>query len=105
MYSSPPPIACPCSRMLSHAPQFPPPPLKGWSHEHGHGLGLEVGSKAELTMALSMIPLPASPAFNLICNGCKDAEYMELVSGAGSEAAVQRPAWCHWWYRAQCTET
>ncbi|KAL6771085.1 hypothetical protein ACKKBF_B33855 [Auxenochlorella protothecoides x Auxenochlorella symbiontica] len=54
-----------------------------WSHEHGHGLGLEVGSKAELTMALSMIPLPASPAFNLICNGCKDAEYMELAMHAG----------------------
>jgi hypothetical protein len=42
-----------------------------------HGFGLEVGSKAELVLALSV--LATSPGTNLVCNGIKDLEYMELV--------------------------
>ena len=42
-----------------------------------HGLGLEAGSKAELVLAMSM--LSKYPGSNLICNGYKDAEYIELV--------------------------
>ncbi|KAK9830421.1 hypothetical protein WJX72_011676 [[Myrmecia] bisecta] len=41
------------------------------------GFGLEVGSKAELLMAMSL--LAKYPGTNMICNGYKDAEYMELV--------------------------
>lgn len=43
-----------------------------------HNLGLEAGSKAELVLAMSM--LSKYPSSNLICNGYKDAEYIELVS-------------------------
>ena len=41
------------------------------------GFGLEAGSKAELLLALSL--LSSYPGSNLVCNGYKDAEYMELV--------------------------
>ncbi len=39
--------------------------------------GLEVGSKAELLMAMSMIG--RSPGALLICNGYKDAAFIRLV--------------------------
>ncbi len=39
--------------------------------------GLEVGSKAELLMAMSKIG--SSPGALLICNGYKDAAFMRLV--------------------------
>lgn len=39
--------------------------------------GLEVGSKAELAMVMSV--LAPHPGTNLVCNGYKDIEYMELV--------------------------
>ncbi|KIZ00017.1 arginine decarboxylase [Monoraphidium neglectum] len=47
--------------------------------EHGrpYGCGLEVGSKAELAMVMSV--LADVPGANLICNGYKDTEYMEMV--------------------------
>ena len=41
-----------------------------------HHLGIEVGSKAELTVALS---LPLSPAAPIICNGVKDDAYLKLA--------------------------
>lgn len=40
--------------------------------------GLEAGSKAELVLAMSM--LAKYPGSNLVCNGYKDKDYMELVS-------------------------
>lgn len=46
---------------------------------------LQVGSKAELAMVMSV--LAGQPGCNLICNGYKDAEYMELVTG-GSGGGV-----------------
>jgi hypothetical protein len=52
--------------MPLRSPLRPPPPPK-------------VGSKAELAMVMSI--LAAHPGANLICNGIKDAEYMELVGG------------------------
>lgn len=48
---------------------------------HSHAacrLGLEAGSKAELVLAMSM--LAKYPGSNLVCNGYKDVEYMELVT-------------------------
>ena len=51
----------------------------------GYHHGLEVGSKAELTLALSM--LKDRDAF-LICNGRKDREYIELAF-AGLRAGLQ----------------
>ena len=36
-----------------------------------------MGSKAELAMVMSI--LASHPGANLVCNGIKDAEYMELV--------------------------
>lgn len=44
------------------------------------GFGLEAGSKAELMLATSM--LCKFPGSLLVCNGYKDAEYMELVRPA-----------------------
>jgi hypothetical protein len=44
-----------------------------------YGFGLEVGSKAELAMVMSLLAGRAAEAPLLICNGIKDAEYMELV--------------------------
>ena len=41
--------------------------------------GLEVGSKAELLMAMSK--MGSSPGALLICNGYKDADFMRLVCG------------------------
>ena len=41
--------------------------------------GLEVGSKAELLMAMSKIG--SSPGALLVCNGYKDAAFMRLVCG------------------------
>ena len=63
-----------------------------------HGWGLEVGSKAELLLAMSL--LAGMPGSLLICNGYKDTQYMELVRllsccnwrlmhGAGHHLAVQ----------------
>ncbi len=43
----------------------------GARHDHG----LEAGSKAELMVALSMIPSPDSL---IVCNGYKDAEFVDL---------------------------
>jgi arginine decarboxylase-like protein len=43
----------------------------------GAGWGLEVGSKPELLLAMSA--LAGRPGALLICNGYKDAEYVELV--------------------------
>ena len=51
--------------------------------------GLEAGSKAELVLAMSM--LAKYPGSNLICNGYKDMEYMELVS-PGTTPASQHVA-------------
>ncbi|GAB4817650.1 hypothetical protein N2152v2_004696 [Parachlorella kessleri] len=42
-----------------------------------YNFGLEVGSKAELVMVMSL--LADHPGSNLVCNGYKDEEYMELV--------------------------
>lgn len=42
------------------------------------GWGLEVGSKPELLMAMTL--LGQAPGSLLICNGYKDQEYIELVS-------------------------
>lgn len=47
-----------------------------------HGVGLEVGTKAELCIALSMLAQSRGP---IICNGYKDNAYMELAAAA-SEA-------------------
>ena len=41
------------------------------------GFGLEAGSKPEIMLAMSL--LCDYPGSLLICNGYKDAEYMELV--------------------------
>ncbi len=41
------------------------------------GWGLEVGSKPELLMAMSL--LGQAPGSLLICNGYKDQDYIELV--------------------------
>ena len=41
-----------------------------------HHLGIEVGSKAELTVALAQ---PLSPAAPIICNGVKDEAYLKLA--------------------------
>ncbi|KAI3425248.1 hypothetical protein D9Q98_009016 [Chlorella vulgaris] len=48
--------------------------------KHGapFNFGLEVGSKAELVMAMSQLA-GRPPGTHLVCNGFKDAEYMELV--------------------------
>ena len=46
--------------------------------------GLEVGSKAEMLMAMAM--MGSSPGALLICNGYKDAAFMRLV-GPGSSWA------------------
>lgn len=56
------------------------------------GVGLEAGSKAELAMAMSL--LADRPGSLLICNGCKDAAYMELVrpSVIYTDAPVARRA-------------
>jgi arginine decarboxylase len=56
----------------------------GWKYD----LGVEVGSKAELTAAIG---LEASPDSLLLCNGFKDAEYLELAGvaqRAGRKAVV-----------------
>eukprot|EP00884_Botryococcus_braunii_P003545 jgi/Botrbrau1/13191/Bobra.0351s0004.1 len=45
--------------------------------EHASGMGLEAGSKPEIMLAMSL--LCKYPGSLLICNGYKDAEYMELV--------------------------
>ena len=47
-----------------------------------YGVGLEVGTKAELCIALSMLGNSRSP---IICNGYKDTAYIELAAVA-SEA-------------------
>ncbi len=58
-----------------------------------HGAGLEVGTKAELCIALSMLGDSGGP---IICNGYKDTAYIELAAAA-SEAGynvvvvVERP--------------
>lgn len=44
------------------------------------GWGLEVGSKPELLMGMSL--LGQAPNSLLICNGYKDQEYIELVRAA-----------------------
>lgn len=65
-----------------------------------HGFGLEVGSKAELVMVMSQLA-GRPPGTNLVCNGYKDAEYMELVSGcwvggwcSGCWGLVGVGVWC-----------
>ena len=50
--------------------------------------GLEVGSKAELLMAMSKIG--TSPGALLICNGYKDAAFMRLVCERLSLQRLQR---------------
>ncbi len=42
-----------------------------------HGLGLEVGSRPEL-MAAASLPMP--PNALIVCNGFKDAEYLQSAS-------------------------
>jgi arginine decarboxylase-like protein len=42
-----------------------------------------VGSKAELVMVMSQLA-GRRPGTHLVCNGFKDAEYMELVGGAAT---------------------
>ncbi|KAI7844481.1 hypothetical protein COHA_001941 [Chlorella ohadii] len=44
-----------------------------------HDFGLEVGSKAELVMVMARLAGTGRRGVNLVCNGFKDAEYMELV--------------------------
>ncbi|PRW33729.1 arginine decarboxylase [Chlorella sorokiniana] len=44
-----------------------------------HQFGLEVGSKAELVMVMARLAGTGRRGVNLVCNGFKDAEYMELV--------------------------
>ena len=46
--------------------------------------GLEVGSKAEMLMAMAM--MGSSPGALLVCNGYKDAAFMRLVRLSGSWA-------------------
>ncbi len=46
-----------------------------------YGMGLEVGSKAELCAALSLLQHTQGP---VICNGFKDAAYLELASAAST---------------------
>lgn len=66
----------PCRR-CTHPPLVRPRPAG-----EPYGFGLEVGSKAELVMVMSQ--LAGRPAgTNLVCNGYKDSEYMELVSRRG----------------------
>lgn len=47
------------------------------------GFGLEAGSKAELVLAMSM--LAKYSGSNLVCNGYKDREYMELVGAIAQQ--------------------
>lgn len=57
-----------------------------------HGFGLEVGSKAELVMVIAQ--LAGRPhGTNLVCNGYKDSEYMELVGAALSLLRFCLLAW------------
>lgn len=53
-----------------------------WPAGEPHQFGLEVGSKAELVMVMARLAGTGRRGVNLVCNGFKDAEYMELV-GAG----------------------
>ncbi len=46
-----------------------------------YGAGLEVGTKAELCIALSMLRDSPGP---IICNGYKDSAYLELAAAAGA---------------------
>ena len=46
-----------------------------------YGAGLEVGTKAELCIALSMLRDSTGP---IICNGYKDSAYLELAAAAGA---------------------
>jgi len=46
-----------------------------------YGIGLEVGTKAELCIALSMLGKSRGP---IICNGYKDASYIELAGAASA---------------------
>ena len=68
-----------------------------------YGFGLEVGSKAELLLAMSIAAeaeLLRSPGSVggadaeavqplLVCNGYKDAEYMELVSAGNGNKKLE----------------
>jgi arginine decarboxylase len=61
----------------------------GWKHD----LGIEVGSKAELTAALG---LEAPPDSLLVCNGFKDDEYLRLAElgqrcGRNVIVSVEKP--------------
>ncbi len=71
------------------APYFPLYPIKVNQQRHvveamlefgkPYGLGLEAGSKAELLAVLALTEDPKNP---IICNGYKDAEFVELVAMA-----------------------
>ena len=54
-----------------------------------HGAGLEVGTKAELCIALSMLRDSTGP---IICNGYKDSAYLELRPRPGRPATTS--SWC-----------
>jgi arginine decarboxylase len=45
-------------------------------HGRGHGFGLEAGSKPELLAVMAMVDDPDTP---IICNGFKDASFIEAV--------------------------
>lgn len=53
------------------------------------GVGLEAGSKPEIILAMSL--LCKYPGSHLICNGYKDAEYMELVCACSCPPSTSSP--------------
>lgn len=61
------------------------------------GFGLEVGSKAELIMAMSLL-CQYPPGSLMVCNGYKDAEYMELVG----KINPQRQPWSMNYWLSSC---
>jgi len=64
-----------------------------------YGLGLEVGSRAELMLAAA---LPTPPGSLLICNGYKDVEYLSSAVLAAHWAS--RSSWC-WRSRSNSTRS
>ena len=78
-----------CRPVLPSRPAHPAPALRcpvPAATGAPHDFGLEVGSKAELVMVMARLAGTGRRGVNLVCNGFKDAEYMELV-GAGWLAA------------------
>lgn len=82
--------APPCPRFLAGEP---------------HQFGLEVGSKAELVMVMARLAGTGRRGVNLVCNGFKDAEYMELVgAGATGGSCSNMQHWVRRWLQQASSE-